>query len=509
MLQLHPVEQRSRGHLAIARRCGAWTCRARRGAVVRHALLSRCAATSCEFVWQMGTAPEIHLVGRLALERAASRSACLTRSKRSDRSRHEGLMERWITRCGAVGLIVCAACILPEVKSTGTRDAGARDATAANPNATPATGSVTHVSSTSGGRTALEPAAAGASEQMVPPAAMGGSSGIAAGTPAVASSMDSSVPEAGPATDSTQQACATPCGTECPDLMSDARHCGSCDVACARTCLGGECQPHPIQVVPPGTLNYSRFVVSKDALYWTDTQSRAVKKAALADGVVKTLAINDIATSDVIGVDAHDVYYYAGGLRSVPIEGGEPKQFAQPNSRPVSYSMDSKWIYADYPDIYRAPHGSSDFTLMLADSNVGIYAAYEGTVYFHRGYDAWKISEPGDTPIQLQTSLPSVLSQTVDSHYLYLFFDTGVVRKADVNSGVWSDLVNTHEHQPQLVSDGNYLYWPRTRLGVQRIPIEGGDVVTMATGQAPVCLDVDDTSVYWLNQDGAVMKTPK
>lgn len=410
----------------------------------------------------------------------------------------------YATRVLCYWVVLCVGCVLPEVKLSGARDAAVPTATKFN--ATPAIGSGTHASSTA----AVEPTAASPSEDVGPPTAKGGSSSIDAGPPAVASSsMDSSV--AALASDAAQQACATPCGTECPDLMSDARHCGSCDIACARTCLGGECQPRPIQLVA-WTGSIDRLVLGKDALYWSDHDTRAVMKAALADGSVKTLVVTD--TSNLVyGVDAHDVYYLASdGVRSVPIDGGEPKLVVQPDAGlPTGFSMDSQWLYLSSPNIYRAPHGSSAFTLMLSDQKAFVIEAYEGAVYYqHLDNSVWKITAPGGTPIQLQAPPPSILSHTVDSHYLYLLFDLKIVRKVDVNTGVWSDLAQTHESQVPLVSDGTHLYWSRPQFGVQRIPIEGGDVVTMATGhQTPFALAVDESNVYWNNSDGGIMKTPK
>ena len=47
---------------------------------------------------------------------------------------------------------------------------------------------------------------------------------------------------------------------------------------------------------------------------------------------------------------------------------------------------------------------------------------------------------------------------------------------------------------------------------ILKVPVNGGAVVTLATGQNPASITIDDTSVYWTNYvaDGGVMKaTPK
>jgi hypothetical protein len=107
-------------------------------------------------------------------------------------------------------------------------------------------------------------------------------------------------------------------------------------------------------------------------------------------------------------------------------------------------------------------------------------------VYWTDGAAVWQVSKSGGTPMMLgQGTLTSGVA--VDSSYVYWTTETA----ADAGAT------------------------PDNTGSIMKTPIGGGATVTIASGQnIPLDLQVDATSVYWVNQgdvttaDGMVMKAP-
>jgi hypothetical protein len=61
-----------------------------------------------------------------------------------------------------------------------------------------------------------------------------------------------------------------------------------------------------------------------------------------------------------------------------------------------------------------------------------------------------------------------------------------------------------------LVSDGAHLYWSDFGGGkILSVPVDGGSVKTITSGVQGYCVVVDDTSVYWTDEDSMVGSAPK
>jgi hypothetical protein len=106
-------------------------------------------------------------------------------------------------------------------------------------------------------------------------------------------------------------------------------------------------------------------------------------------------------------------------------------------------------------------------------------------------------------------------SFAVDPANLYWVTQTGVLYKAPLDSasldGGGASILVAGEAQGYIAASGPGVYWTQSTAGiVTTMPIAGGAVQTLATGQAnPWGIATDGASVYWTNQDsGTVVKVP-
>ncbi len=66
-----------------------------------------------------------------------------------------------------------------------------------------------------------------------------------------------------------------------------------------------------------------------------------------------------------------------------------------------------------------------------------------------------------------------------------------------------------HAEPWEIATDGQFVYWGDTITGaVNRVPVGGGTVTTVATAAGTRCIAVDDVNVYWTNDLG-VFVAPK
>lgn len=206
-----------------------------------------------------------------------------------------------------------------------------------------------------------------------------------------------------------------------------------------------------------------------------------------------------------LAVDAKNVYWtdlgsssggntQTGSVFSVPIDGGTVTTLATARPSPGGIAVDATdvyWVdfgtYMPPGDVMKVPIGGGT-PVTLATSMNGTphqMTIDANNVYWTDGGAVWQVPKSGGTPVMLaQGSLTSGVA--VDSTSVYWTDEIGGVDAGPTNTG-----------------------------SVMKMPIGGGAIVTIATGQnIPLDVKVDGTSIYWVNQgdvtmaDGMVMKAP-
>jgi len=97
-------------------------------------------------------------------------------------------------------------------------------------------------------------------------------------------------------------------------------------------------------------------------------------------------------------------------------------------------------------------------------------------------------------------------SVAVDSTHVYWGSGDGTVKKVPISGGTVTTLASGQGAVPGLAVDGTHVYWVSFHSGywddgtVKEVPISGGSVTTLASDQGRVSsLAVDATHVYWAN----------
>lgn len=236
------------------------------------------------------------------------------------------------------------------------------------------------------------------------------------------------------------------------------------------------------------------LVLDDTDVFWieaTPSQS-AIRKMPKAGGTPTSLDALADGLHSSLALDAGNVYYlhrlYAGGpvtLSSVPKGGGTPMMLAtaSPNdmSQDHQLAVDSSyvyWIALNDPNVHRIPTIGGPVETFATGTTPNWITAASGVVAWLDAGDLFKASSAGGPPQLLVKDLGA----------LTLFIDTANVY-AVVGSGP-----------------------------IQRVPIAGGPVTTLAKGPWAVTtestLAVDDSYVYWAvrktsAKGGLILRTPK
>jgi hypothetical protein len=266
--------------------------------------------------------------------------------------------------------------------------------------------------------------------------------------------------------------------TDAPVTPGDT---GSCmALACPGQCLGSACL----------TTLYSAgaYDLATDGtnVYWTNPGG-AVGDAGLVmsvsanplESVQSTILVSGQSSPGGIAVDGTNVYWTertsTGGIVKAPktgiADGGGPVTLASGQNSPVNIALDAL-------DVYWTATGNASGT--------------NGTVV--------KVPLAGGAPVTLASGQSGPSGIAVDSDHVYwvtapqqlvtMFNDAGM---PILDSGVVQGAV----------------------LSAPKVPVDGGTITTLATGQnGPSVLVVDDTSLYWTQPgkttgEGAVLKMPK
>lgn len=285
------------------------------------------------------------------------------------------------------------------------------------------------------------------------------------------------------------------------------------------------------------------LTVDQNNVYWTEAAG-SVKKVGLYSGTVTTLTIrgpNYSSTATGITVDDVSVYWAVnpgggnGNIYKIPIVGGTVTTLASAN-QPHDIVVDSTDVYwaenngGTYGSnaVRKIPiDGGAVTALTTSGTGHGVMAMDNSYAYFRYVYNniykIGKVNKNGGNVIDLASNLVSSPEGiAVDNSYVYwVETNAGTINKVPINGGAVTTLATGLDDPQRIVVDTNRVYWTElaNRIAgagvIKKVPISGGQVTTLASGlNSPHDIAIDSTNIYWTEQgtdgtDGTVKKITK
>jgi Stigma-specific protein, Stig1 len=338
--------------------------------------------------------------------------------------------------------------------------------------------------------------------------------------------------------DSGTQGCSaglTQCATSCIDLTSDTHNCGACAHDClGQTCSNGACTPIVLSssFVPPG-----RLTLDSNNLYFTNADG-AVRSVPLAGGATSTLVTGQ-ASPEGIAVDATNAYFANNGdgtIKSVPVQGGSATLLAQNQPNPFALQVGGANVY--WTTLASGAGNGTLESCAKTGCNLTPATLATGLQYsFGLRVDAsnvyWSTLNGGgevhyvptgggvDTAVASQLSYPYDIALSGNTIVVVTYGGPGrvlmVPTPGDAGPGTATLLVGAQYFAKNVWADGTNAYWtldnPTSSGGtVFECALSGCNnaPLLLAYGFQPCEAIVSDaTYVYWLSNDGTVLKTPK
>jgi hypothetical protein len=277
------------------------------------------------------------------------------------------------------------------------------------------------------------------------------------------------------------------CSGGCVDTQTDNANCGGCGVACGGTCTSGRC----VQIV-----------------------------------------LLNVTTPTGVAVDSTSVYVTSGGVLfsgmvwKVGTDGSNPRVLAQGESYPMGIAVNSQSVYwadndeshvksvaIDGGTVQLVAYGNDVFCdVVLSPTNVYVLGQSVGLVHdiimsapldggpptsLVRGIGGQSVSNAGPYGI------------AVDSTNVY-WGDPwdAAVRQMPLGGGPVTTIATGQQGVGGIAVDSNGIYWTDSVAGtVMRAPLDAGPFAPIASWQGPSELVLDGTTLYF-STEGAIMKVP-
>jgi hypothetical protein len=243
------------------------------------------------------------------------------------------------------------------------------------------------------------------------------------------------------------------------------------------------------------------FAVAGGRLYWTGNRGdSSVMSVAIGGGDVTTIATEQ-NNVDSVAVDDKNVYWANVGrpkkardssLMNAPLSGGTVTTLAAGQNTIWGIAVDATSVY---------------WTARV-NTDVGPQTKGAGVVM--------KMPVRGGQPITLASKQENPRGIAVDSANVYWTNwgtgakDTGSVVKVPLRGGAPTTLSSANNFNDAIAVDAKNVYWS-TDADLMRVPVGGGEVTTLVTGDRIVAIALDATSVYWTTYASATVGrlTPK
>ena len=279
------------------------------------------------------------------------------------------------------------------------------------------------------------------------------------------------------------------------------------DAATESVEAGPPCQIGGTSVDVPTTLGCTpappgRLVIAGDQVYWTVQGPGAILwRAPLVGGAAEPL-VYDTAGAFGLVVDATYIYYAqvsAGRIMRLPLAGGAPVTLAKVNE-PLFLVSDGASLYWTDSEVdgkimkLDLSDGAVPITLIDGQPKPRAIAVRDGFVY-------WTNFGGGAVGADGAVAVDGAVLRTLD--HLTGPADGGVRTASRLAGGI--------ETPTDLLLLGGYAYVPDGTGHIRRVPLEGGDLETVADfSGTPYGLATDGALLYWSvgGNGGGIFATP-
>lgn len=307
-------------------------------------------------------------------------------------------------------------------------------------------------------------------------------------------------------------------------FTADPANCGSCGHDClGGGCAGGVCQP---VTIANGLRGLGNIVVDGDDVFFATDEAKRTGKVSKEGGAVVDLAAN--INTFVLAVNDTDLFFGGAGtnLRRTPRGGGAIDILADVDLGEV-VTVPEAQFYCDYANarvgggaFYRRALDGKVTKLLDGLSGCETIAVQGDWVYFGESKNndgaqpkIRRAPRAGGTPMVLHEGSARRIAVD-DTHVYYVNYYASDVRRIPLAGGD-DELVADGRAEVRAGNvrvDGDFVYWTIEGSsgdggGIYRVAKTGGTITTIASGDDPVGLALDDRALYWAEKgSGEIVK---
>ncbi len=307
-------------------------------------------------------------------------------------------------------------------------------------------------------------------------------------------------------------------------LEVDPKNCGACGHDClGAACIAATCQP---QVVASGQGGPAYVAVENGVVYWTNASAGTLMRANV-DGTGRATIARGLGTPWVLRASGGRVYVAndstGGSVTARDGDGGLAVDLSGPQASPRGLDVTSQYVFfgTEDPDagsIQRVGVDGTGLTVLVPKTFGTKDVVTDGVNVYWAAFGAGRIEK-----VPIAGGPAAVVTKTIGPFGLAVFsnlvfytnhvpYDAGGSVGRVNDDGTGDSILAPGDNPRAIAVDGNYAYWTNDGDGtVARVPVGGGAVTTLATGQTqPWGIALDDKFVYWCAKGaGLVLRVAK